>query len=93
MLRSQSSLRKKLHIASSRNGLLCKMAFPEGTRLKPSTNHWICLLKGDRAKQLAFDGSGYLQWEGLVCRQEIGHCTDEHREQIKNGWKTINGSG
>ncbi|WP_411751356.1 50S ribosome-binding protein YggL, partial [Serratia sp. (in: enterobacteria)] len=33
---------------------------------------------------LAFDGSGYLQWEGLICLQTIGHCTEEHRELIKN---------
>ncbi|HCW46581.1 MAG TPA: hypothetical protein DGH25_04130, partial [Erwiniaceae bacterium] len=32
---------------------------------------------------LAFDGSGYLQWEGLVCLQKIGKCTDEHRELVR----------
>jgi uncharacterized protein YggL (DUF469 family) len=34
------------------------------------------------ANGLAFDGSGYLQWEGLICLQEIGHCTDEHRALV-----------
>ena len=24
---------------------------------------------------LAFDGSGYLQWEGLICLRKIGHRT------------------
>jgi uncharacterized protein YggL (DUF469 family) len=33
--------------------------------------------------QLAFDGSGYLAWEGLICKQEIGQCTEEHQAIVR----------
>ena len=32
---------------------------------------------------LAFDGSGYLAWEGLICKQEIGKCTEEHQALVR----------
>lgn len=32
---------------------------------------------------LAYDGSGYLQWEGLICLQKTGKCTDEQRKQVR----------
>lgn len=35
------------------------------------------------AHQLAFDGSGYLAWEGLICMQEIGKCTEEHQAIVR----------
>lgn len=33
--------------------------------------------------KLAFDGSGYLAWEGLICMQEIGKCTEEHQAIVR----------
>lgn len=33
--------------------------------------------------KLAFDGSGYLAWEGLICKQEIGQCTEEHQAIVR----------
>lgn len=30
-----------------------------------------------------FDGSGYLAWEGLICMQEIGKCTEEHQAIVR----------
>lgn len=33
--------------------------------------------------KLAFDGSGYLSWEGLICMQEIGKCTEEHQAIVR----------
>ena len=35
--------------------------------------------------KLAFDGSGYLSWEGLICLQEIGKCTEEHQAIVRKG--------
>lgn len=32
---------------------------------------------------LGFAGGGDLEWEGLVCTQNIGKCTDEHRNAVK----------
>ncbi len=32
---------------------------------------------------LAYNGSGYLMWEGLICLQQTGKCTDEHRELVR----------
>ena len=32
---------------------------------------------------LAFDGSGYLAWEGLICKQEIGKCTEEDQALVR----------
>lgn len=32
---------------------------------------------------LGFAGGGDLSWEGLVCTQSLGKCTDEQREQVK----------
>ncbi|MGC6745435.1 50S ribosome-binding protein YggL [Escherichia coli] len=33
--------------------------------------------------KLAFDGSGYLAREGLICMQEIGKCTEEHQAIVR----------
>ena len=30
-----------------------------------------------------FVGSGYLAWEGLICLQEIGKCTEEHQAIVR----------
>ena len=38
---------------------------------------------GDALNKLAFDGSGYLSWEGLICMQEIGKCTEEHQAIVR----------
>ncbi|MCU9737350.1 50S ribosome-binding protein YggL, partial [Escherichia coli] len=32
-----------------------------------------------------FDGSSYLAWAGLICRQEIGKCTEE-QQAIGRKW-------
>ena len=32
---------------------------------------------------MPFDGSGYLAWEGLICMQEIGKCTEEHQAIVR----------
>lgn len=32
---------------------------------------------------LAFDGSGYLVWEGIICTQQIGKCTEQHQVLVR----------
>jgi len=80
-------LRKKLHIDEFQElGFSVKWTFPENTAvdvidatLDTFINEVI------EPNGLAFDGGGYLEWEGLVCLQKIGQCTDEHRQLVK-GW-------
>ncbi len=43
-----------------------------------------------RANGLAYEGSGYLHWEGLVCLEKIGKCNESHRELVKS-WLESNG--
>ncbi|MBY5921795.1 YggL family protein [Ferrimonas balearica] len=33
--------------------------------------------------KLGFSGEGHKAWEGLVCTQQLGKCTDEHREAVQ----------
>ena len=61
-------LRKKMHIDEFQElGFSVAWRFPEGT----SEDH-------ER-----LDGSGYLAWEGLICMQEIGKCTEEHQAIVR----------
>src|SRR5471030_1702672 len=78
-------LRKKLHIAEFQElGFSVKWRFPEGTPVETIDESLDLFIEGViEPNKLAFDGSGYLQWEGLVCRQKVAQSTDEHREQIK----------
>lgn len=77
-------LRKKLHIEEFQEfGFTVNWNFAEGTTpeqidatLDKLINEVI------EPNGLAFDGSGYLAWEGLVCLQEIGKCTEEHRKLV-----------
>lgn len=85
MATNRSRLRKKLHIAEFQElGFSVKWRFPEGTAVETIDESLDKFIDGViEPNKLAFDGSGYLQWEGLVCRQDIGHCTDEQRAQVK----------
>ncbi|MCC3747933.1 YggL family protein [Rouxiella badensis] len=78
-------LRKKLHIEEFQElGFSVKWHFAEGTSVETIDEFLDAFIDGVIApNKLAFDGSGYLVWEGLVCLQEIGRCTDEHRQLVK----------
>ncbi|WAT01116.1 YggL family protein [Rouxiella chamberiensis] len=78
-------LRKKLHIEEFQElGFSVKWRFPEGTDVESIDASLDEFVEGViEPNKLAFDGSGYIQWEGLICLQEIGRCTDEHREAVK----------
>ncbi|MFI0488305.1 MAG: YggL family protein [Yersinia sp. (in: enterobacteria)] len=77
-------LRKKMHIDEFQElGFSVQWAFPDGTGvdvIDKTVDQFIDEVI--EANGLAFDGSGYLQWEGLICLQQIGHCTDDHRALV-----------
>ncbi|MTD28240.1 YggL family protein [Erwinia sorbitola] len=77
-------LRKKMHIDEFQElGFSVGFTFPEGTSEETIDSTVDALINEVIAPNgLAFDGSGYLQWEGLICLQKIGKCTDEHRQLV-----------
>lgn len=78
-------LRKKMHIDEFQElGFSVAWRFAEGTsetEIDETLNQFIN--EAIDPNGLAFDGSGYLAWEGLVCLQKDGKCTDEHRELVR----------
>jgi len=40
--------------------------------------------------ELGFGGEGDTLWHGIICTQQIGKCTEEHRSAVKT-WLTDNG--
>jgi len=79
-------LRKKMHIDEFQEiGFSVAWSFPEGTSEEQIDETVDALIAEVIApNKLAFDGSGYLAWEGLVCTEEIGKCTPEHQAQIRD---------
>ncbi|APS28997.1 MULTISPECIES: YggL family protein [Pectobacterium] len=77
-------LRKKLHIDEFQElGFSVSFRFPEGTSVEDIDKLMDKFVDDVIEPQgLAFEGSGYLLWEGLVCLQKIGHCTEEHRQLV-----------
>ncbi|MDW8845560.1 YggL family protein [Erwinia sp. P7711] len=78
-------LRKKMHIDEFQElGFSIGFGFPEGTNEETIDKTVDALIEEViDPNGLAFDGSGYLQWEGLICLQQTGKCTDEHRELVR----------
>ncbi|MBN3216382.1 YggL family protein [Pectobacterium polaris] len=77
-------LRKKLHIDEFQElGFSVSFRFPEGTSVE-DIDQLMDKFVDDviEPEGLAFEGSGYLFWEGLICLQKIGHCTEEHRQLV-----------
>ena len=72
-------LRKKMHIDEFQEiGFSVKWRFPEGTteeQIDQLVDKFIS--EAVEANGLIFGGSGFLAWEGLVCKPNIGHCTEE----------------
>ncbi|MFG1173436.1 YggL family protein [Erwiniaceae bacterium CAU 1747] len=79
-------LRKKMHIDEFQElGFSVGFTFAEGTSEESIDSTVDALIEEViEPNGLAFDGSGYLQWEGLICLQKIGKCTDEHRELVRS---------
>jgi len=79
-------LRKKMHLDEFQElGFSVNFTFAEGTSEADIDSTVDALINEVIAPNgLAFDGSGYLQWEGLICLEKIGKCTEEHQEQVRN---------
>lgn len=89
-------LRKKMHIDEFQElGFSVAWRFPEGTseeQIDKTVDDFINDVI--EPNKLAFDGSGYLAWEGLICMQEIGIVCRKSVNVPKNirrlcvsGWK------
>lgn len=77
-------LRKKCTSTNSRIRFSVAWRFPEGTseeQIDKTVDDFINEVI--EPNKLAFDGSGYLAWEGLICMQEIGKCTEEHQAIVR----------
>ncbi len=84
--------RKKMHLAEFEElGFLVKWQFPENTpidQIDSVVDRFIAEVI--QPNGLAYEGSGYLNWEGLVCLEKIGKCDESQRELVKN-WLETNG--
>jgi len=85
-------LRKKLHLDEFQEfGFSVSWSFPAGTDTATiDTTVDAFINEVIEPQGLAYDGSGYLQWEGLICLQKTGKCTEEHREAVRQ-WLTQKG--
>lgn len=85
-------LRKKMHIDEFQElGFSVAWRFPEGTseeQIDKTVDDFINEVI--EPNKLAFDGSGYLAWEGLICMQEIGNAPKNIRQLCVSGWKSAN---
>ncbi|MFS2221004.1 YggL family protein [Pantoea sp. B65] len=79
-------LRKKMHIDEFQElGFSVNFTFPEGSSEEEIDSSVDALINEViEPNGLAFDGSGYLQWEGLICLEKSGKCTEEHQELVRN---------
>lgn len=82
-------LRKKLHIEEFKElGFTVSWSFDKATaenNLDTVVDQFI--REAIVPNGLAYEGSGYLNWQGIVCTQQLGNCTEEHRK-IVEGWLT-----
>ncbi|OOF70972.1 YggL family protein [Rodentibacter caecimuris] len=84
--------RKKLHLAEFQElGFLVNWQFADNTPLEQIDNTVDRFIEEViRPNGLAYEGSGYLHWEGLVCLEKIGKC-DESQLQLVKQWLENNG--
>lgn len=84
--------RKKMHLAEFQElGFLVNWQFEEGTsieKIDEVVDKFIAEVI--QANGLAYEGSGYLHWEGLVCLEKIGKCEEQHRTLVKNWLESNN---
>lgn len=84
--------RKKMHIAEFQElGFLVNWQFAENTSVE-EIDQTVDRFINEVIKPngLAYEGSGYLHWEGLVCLEKIGKCDKSQRELVKS-WLENNG--
>ncbi|MEA1062319.1 YggL family protein [Erwinia sp. HR93] len=78
-------LRKKMHIDEFKEvGFSVAWRFPEGTSEQQVDSALDAFINDViEPNGLAYDGSGYLAWEGLICTQQVGQCTEEHQALVR----------
>jgi uncharacterized protein YggL (DUF469 family) len=85
-------LRKKMHIDEFQEvGFSVAWRFPEGTteeQIDQDVDEFISEVI--EPNKLAFDGSGYLAWEGLICKPKLVNAPKNIRRWFVNGLKTTN---
>ncbi|WP_032115529.1 YggL family protein [Candidatus Arsenophonus nilaparvatae] len=77
-------LRKKLHIDEFQEvGFSVNWSFPAKTPIdKIDSMVDTFIIELIQPNGLAMDASGYLDWEGLICMEKTGKCTEEHRKLV-----------
>ncbi|MFC0322870.1 YggL family protein [Gallibacterium melopsittaci] len=84
--------RKKMHIDEFQElGFLVNWQFAENTpvtEIDQVVDRFIDEVI--KPNGLAYEGSGYLHWEGLICLEKLGKCDDSHRQLVKT-WLEQNG--
>jgi len=79
-------LRKKLHIEEFKElGFTVSWSFDKATdeaNLDKVVDQFI--REAIVPNGLAYEGSGYLNWQGIVCTQKLGNCTQEHRKIVED---------
>jgi Uncharacterized protein conserved in bacteria len=86
MVNRSRRLRKKLHIDEFKElGFTISWSFNEGTdeaTLDKVVDQFI--REVIEPNGLAYEGSGFLNWQGIICTQKLGNCTEEHRTLVTN---------
>ena len=84
MVNRSRRLRKKLHIEEFKElGFTVSWSFEEGTTEETLDNIVDqFILEAVQPNGLAYEGSGYLNWKGIICTQKRGNCTEEHRDIV-----------
>ncbi|MGR3806567.1 hypothetical protein SAMN05660772_02304 [Pasteurella testudinis DSM 23072] len=83
--------RKKMHLAEFQElGFVVRWQFADNTSVEEidaTLDRFIDEVI--KPHGLAYEGSGYLHWEGLVCLEKVGNCDDSHRTLVQN-WLSEN---
>lgn len=84
-------LRKKLHVGEFQEiGFDVDFSFKEGSDIQvidTVVDEFIAFVE---EQGLEFGGGGYINWAGVICLQEIGKCSEAHRELVE---KWLKGKG
>lgn len=84
--------RKKMHLGEFQElGFVVRWQFAKDTTVETIDNTLDRFIdEVIRPNGLAYEGSGYLHWEGLVCLEKIGKCDDSHRTLVEKWLKENN---
>jgi uncharacterized protein len=91
MVNRSRRLRKKLHIEEFKElGFTVSWCFDEGTSEETLDNIVDqFILEAIQPNGLAYEGSGYLNWKGIICTQKLGTVLKNIVTLSQNGWKLM----